>query len=488
MKSSFDMTPEDALKAISNHQELMLVDLDETLYLRNSTEDFIDTACPSWLAFALLKLLELLHPWRWTGGEVTRDAWRVRLICLFFPWTILLWKRRVSLLASRWANQALLHSLNENYSSTNTPPIIVTLGFMQVVKPLISKLNLPDVEILAMSPWRLKGRRQGKLIAVTNAIGIDQVKKSLLVTDSLDDQDILEQCKLPLRVIWPAAHFAEAFNSKYLPGQYLAKIKRPGQQYIYRVILREDFVFWVLSSIQMAFYPITHIFGLAFLLLSFWTIYEWGYMDNDRIGAQYEKKPNLSKEYSTNQVKFSTPWAWAWSAASGIIGLLIVRWPERPTIEDLFAWTCVLLVTYYCFFLYNRLNKLSRIWLYAALRFLRIAAFAVIVPIPVVGAAAICAYTLSRWVPYMHYRVAGNNWNEEGIHITWLLFFSIICVMFGHVLGWNILFTPTTFGLLCWYIVKARHELYDIFSAAHRIDHQDNLKKHHAHDDNDHSF
>lgn len=478
MKSSFDTTPEGALKTIRNHQGYVLVNLDETLYLRNATEDFIDTACPASLAFMLLKCLELLQPWRWTGGRVTRDAWRVRLICLFFPWTIFLWHRRAPLLASRWINQPLLQALQDNYTSTEKPPLIVILGFLQIVKPLISSLDLPNMEILAMNPWKLNLRRQGKLISVTNAIGKDQVNKSLLVTNSLDDQDILEQCEQPLRVIWPAAHFAEAFNSKYIPGQYLAKIKRPGQQYLYRVILREDFLFWLLCSLPLALNPISHIFGLAFLLVSFWAIYEWGYMDNNRMGALYEKKPNLSKEYFTRKVKFSTPLAWVWAGSSGILGLIILKSPVMPTATDLFAWTCVLLLTYYCFFLYNRLDKPSRIWFYAPLRFLRITACVVIVPITAVGAAAMCAYVISRWIPYLLYRGAANNhWKEARLHTSWLLLFFIICVMLGYVLGWNILLTPTTFLFLGWYLFKARFELKEIITTAHRIDNQDNLKK-----------
>ena len=477
MKSAFDVASEDALEAVRSYQGPVLVDLDETLYLRNSTEDFIDTACPAPLAFALLKLLELLQPWQWTGGQVTRDAWRVRLICLFFPWTMLLWRKRAAILASRWANKPLMQSLHDNYASTKESPMIVTLGFMQVVKPLIYRLGLTDVKIVAMSPWKLDQRRRGKLISVTKAIGKIQVGRSLLITDSLDDQDILEQCRHPLRVIWSSAHFTEAFSNRHIPGQYLAKIKRPGQQYIYRAILREDFVFWVLCSLSLASDPVAHIAGLAFLLLSFWSIYEWGYADNDKIAASYEKKPHLSKEYHLKQAKFSTPLAWLWSVASGVLGLLILSWPAMPAIADLTAWAGVLSATYCCFFLYNRLDKLTRIWFYAVLRFLRIAAFVAIVPVSAVGTAALCAYTISRWIPYLHYRASNNNWSEERTHTSLLLFFCINCAMLGYALGWHILLQPTAFALLCWTIFKARHELKAIISTAHRIDNLDGSGK-----------
>ncbi len=77
--------PEAALEALVNHDGPLLLDLDETAYLRNSTEDFLDTASPGLPALLLLRLLDAIRPWRWTGGEATRDVWRVRLLRDSFP-------------------------------------------------------------------------------------------------------------------------------------------------------------------------------------------------------------------------------------------------------------------------------------------------------------------------------------------------------------------------------------------------------------------
>ncbi len=37
-----------------------------------------------------------------------------------------------------------------------------------------------------------------------------------------------------------------------------------------------------------------HVVGLLFLLLSFWAVYERGYVDNDEIAARYEREPTLN--------------------------------------------------------------------------------------------------------------------------------------------------------------------------------------------------
>src|SRR5215468_910271 len=73
----YDASPAAALAAVRAHDGPVIVDLDETLYLYNSTEDFIDCAWPGLLALLLLRLLDVLKPWRLTGGIDTRDTWRV---------------------------------------------------------------------------------------------------------------------------------------------------------------------------------------------------------------------------------------------------------------------------------------------------------------------------------------------------------------------------------------------------------------------------
>ncbi|MDE2252638.1 MAG: hypothetical protein KGL25_14670, partial [Gammaproteobacteria bacterium] len=87
-------TPEAALAELAAYRGTLLVDLDETLYLRNSTEDFLDSACPGLLALLLLKCLDALKPWHLTGGAPTRDVWRVRLVMILMPWTLSRWRRR----------------------------------------------------------------------------------------------------------------------------------------------------------------------------------------------------------------------------------------------------------------------------------------------------------------------------------------------------------------------------------------------------------
>jgi hypothetical protein len=461
-----DVTPQIAIDAILQHRGPILLDLDETLYLRNSTEDFIDSARPRLLALLLLRLFDALEPWRWTGGEVTRDVWRVRMISVCFPWTSAVWKQRVAGLAVTFGNRRLLAALDSRAAT----PIITTVGFQGIVTPLVTALGLPQARIVAARLSHFADRRCGKLHMAVDSLGQDTVRSALVLTDSADDRALLDACARPLRTVWPGAGHPQALSSVYLPGQYLSQVKRPGARYIMRGILQEDFAFWVLSSIALAELPVLHVLGLLFLLASFWAIYERGYVDNDLMAARFEAAPKLSAAFSSAPVATPRWQPWLWALPCGALAIVTLRWPEIPAPADFIAWTCVLLVTHGWFALYNRIDKDTRVWMFAGLQLARGAAFVVLVPIVSIGAVALGAHVLAKWVPYCVYRLGGKDWPEAPVHLTRLLFFLVLALMLGLTQGLSALFNASALALLAWNIFRARQELGAAASAARRID------------------
>lgn len=462
----YDATPAQALAAISNYDGAVLVDLDETLYLRNSTEDFIDAARPGLLALLVLRCLDLVAPWQWTGGEPSRDVWRVRVITLLFPWTTMIWRRRAAGLAARHGNRPLLAALNRRHG----PSIIVTDGFKAVVTPLLAALELSNIRLVATRLWTFEDRRHGKLRLALNALGPETVRKALVLTDSIHDLPLLEACRQPMRTVWPDARYRHALRSIYLPGQYLTLIKRPGERYILRGIVQDDFALWVLSSIALAAYPLWQVIGLAFLSLSFWCVYELGYVDNDRIAARYENQPKLSSAFHRMDATPAYWQAWIWAAAAGAIGVYLLRgWEVFGTIVDL-GWACLLLLTWLWFMLYNRVDKASRVWLYMGLQFARSAAFVVVVPIGVIGMAALGAHILARWVPYYLYRTAGKDWPETPFHMIRALFFVVLTALLALAQGISVVLTWSTLMLLAWNLWRARNEMIQACCSVKRLD------------------
>jgi len=461
-----DVSPEAAIGAIRTHEGPLLLDLDETLYLRNSTEDFIDSAWPRLAALLLLRALETVQPWRWTGGEVTRDVWRVRLISLVFPWTVRRWRRRVAELAGRFANLRLLDALKPPRAGL----FITTTGFEPIVAPLVAALGLPLVQIIAARLSSFEDRRRGKLLLAIRMLGDPTVRRAMVLTDSSQDLALLDACARPLRAVWPEARFQHALSGVYLPGQYLVRVKRPGERYIVRGILQEDFAFWVLGSIALAAFPLAHVLGLLFLLFSFWTIYERGYVDNDLVAARFETDPKLSSAFADSQVATPAWQPWIWAAGAGAIGAELLRWPTAASLSDLLAWAGVLLATHAWFRLYNRFDKLTRLWLFAGLQFARSAAFIALVPIVSIGAVAIGAHVLARWVPYCVYRIGGRNWPDAPFHLIRLMFFVVLAALVAWSQGYSILLNGTAAALLVWNVFRARREIGVAFASARRLD------------------
>lgn len=465
-----DRAPALAIEAIQAHAGPLLIDLDETLYLRNSTEDYLDCARPALLAAVLMQGMDWLKPWRWTGGAVSRDVWRLQLVLKLMPWTTDRWRRSLPQRAASFANQPLIDAMRGRL----LPPVIVTLGFRSVVTPLVAALGIGESAIVAVGDSSFaearRDRQRGKLVMVVEALGEATVRSSLVITDSLDDLPLLDRCAVPLRTQWPDARYRCAFAGVYLPGRYLSQVKRPGERYIVRGILQEDFAFWLISSVALAAQPVLHIAGLLLLLLSFWTIYECGYVDNDRIADRYEAEPKLSHPFHAAEVATPTAEPWVWALLFGAAAILLLRWPDPPAIVDFIRWLAVLLATIGWFRLYNRYDKRTRVWLFPGLQLARGAAFAVLVPVAAVGALALAAHVLAKWLPYYVYRFGGRSWPEAPLPLTRLLFFVVMAPLVALTQQPVSLLTWTTAALLGWNLYRARNDLRTVFAEAHRID------------------
>jgi len=454
---------ETALSRIAGYPGPLIVDLDETLYLRNTTEDFLDSAVPGLLALVLLRALELLRPWRLTGHD-TRDVWRVGAVLILMPWTLLLWRRRTHALAAE-VNAPLRDILARAEERT----VIATLGFLPIVRPLIARFGLERVRVVATRPFRFADRRRGKHARVVDAVGAATLARALVVTDSPDDRGLLDAAQVPLLVRWPGARWVPALRRVYVPGLYLSRVKRPGDQYVRRMILPEDFAFWVLSSVFIAPDPVAHVAGLALLLLSLWAIYERGYVDNDRAASRHEADPRLTPEFHRSDVPTPPLQPWLWAAASGLAGLWVLSWPALPALGAIAAWGGVLAALALLYALYNRVDKATRIWLFTPLHLIRVAAFAAVVPVTLAGAAALFANVAARWLPYFHYRMARDATWRIPISLLRLNFFvfaviPLLAVSGGAVVDWSLA------ALLAWNVLRARTELIAAMRSARRID------------------
>ena len=220
----------------------------------------------------------------------------------------------------------------------------------------------------------------------------------------------------------------------------------------------------------MASNPASHLVGLLLLLLSFWAIYERGYVDNDLVASRYEFEPKLSAAFGSARVAAPALPPWIWAILGGAAGVAILHPHRMAFVRHFVPWVAVLVLTYACFVFYNRIDKATRVWLYPLLQFARGAAFTVVVPIVPAGVAALGALALARWVPYQIYRRASAGWPNARPELMRLISFVLLSVMVVSCLGPSVLLTWSALALLLWNVFRARRDIYVVFSSARRLD------------------
>lgn len=447
------------LSRVRAHDGTVLVDLDETLYLRNSTEDYIDSARPGLAVALLLRVLDAVKPWRLTGGEPTRDVWRVAWVTMLAPWTVLVWRRRVRERARLHANVPLRDAVRERTG----PTAIVTVGFRFVVVPLVRAFGLESVPVVACR-LSFADRRGGKLALARAALGEDVVARSMVVTDSEADRPLLDRCAQPALIVWPEARYVRACSGVYLPGEYITWVKRPGERYILRGILQEDFALWVLASIALAGRPLLLVGGQVLLLLSFWAIYERGYVDNDLMAARLEDDPKLSAAFHHAPVATPAVQPWIWALVSGALGVVVLDLPGRPSPVHLGAWGGLVVATHLWFLAYNRTAKALRVWMYLPLQLARCIGFAAVIAITPVGALALGAHAISRWFHYYAYRLGKGDWPKVRAETIRLLCFLVLVGLTALAQGPAVVVTWTSLAILLWCLFRARWEIRELVS------------------------
>jgi hypothetical protein len=424
----------------------VLVDFDETLFLRNSTEAYLNCLFPQCLGVLLSKSLNWLQPWNHLPdgirGEQSRDWLRVVIATLLFPWTPLIWRVSVKKLASSYRNVELMEILNRNLT---LQVIIATDGFDFIVRPLANFLGFTNQQILACRFWRGGiDRHTGKTKRIVYTLGEETVAKAIAITDSTHDAPLLSVVGTPFLIRWSQAQYVPALANVYFPLFYLEKIKRPGKQYFFKTVLYDDLLVLLLALNWYSVNPFAHGMSIVFLLLSFWCINEVGYYENDVVAEKYEKDPVLSDnyyQYKSSRHRMSVWLPWAYALALAIPGVIIfqlsdgapsqILWESSSLLEilsHLGLWMTVLLALRSCYWIYNHLNKQTRVWIYPILQGFKYFSYLVITATNVIGAALFTAQVMARSLPYFIYRHHHTHWTDS---LPWevirtLVFISIL--------------------------------------------------------------
>lgn len=135
----------EALRRASRHEGPVIVDLDETLYLQNTTEDFVGAAVPGYAARAVMSLLSLALRLSRRDDRALRDLWRVRLVMILFPWTRRRWHRLCLRQGLSLANRPLLAAL----LAREAPFIVASSGFSTIIRPWLDAVGCAHTPLIA---------------------------------------------------------------------------------------------------------------------------------------------------------------------------------------------------------------------------------------------------------------------------------------------------------------------------------------------------
>jgi hypothetical protein len=476
-----EMTVQEAASAIKTATKtsvgaVVVVDFDETLWLRNSTEEYLRSLRPVWLAYILLLVLEIARPWRFAsdsrGERLYRDWLRVLVCTVCMPWSLTLWRRQAQQNAERWTNRRLLSLLKEAEFAHLR---VATLGIDVLVQPILAHID-PEATICAAgtlwSGYRIK--HVGKRTWIEQRHSHIVLAEAVVITDSENDADLLGSCKAPILVKWPEAEYRPAMQDAYIPFLYTQRAKRPGANYmLYGVLLEDIVVLWLAFAWLM---PSPLLGGLALLLLhlSFWAVYEIGYVENDTRAIKSEAIPK-TYAVAASYARRIVPWkAWLVSGTFGAAGtgLLVASNATSLTTSRLTdhipllmicsfgIWMLYLAGSRLAFWLYNRLDVQSRGHFYVVLQLLRSIGYTILVYTNLVGAIILLSLVLGRWIKYLVYRSAGKAFDEDQRFLT--LMFYLLLLGGGLAAEGAAFLTLQAFVALVWFAAYTRRRLREV--------------------------
>jgi hypothetical protein len=424
-------------------QSLVVLDFDETLWLRNSTEEFIAFARPAVVVAIVMQLLGLIKPWRFFSRgnpEQYRDWIRIWAVVLVSPWSIRAWRTHAAQIGPRHANAALLSSV----AVTNPERVVIaTYGFDFIVGPLVAAID-PDMEVVVASTLRDAPRLRslGKGYALQQALGAKALARSIAVTDSLLDRDLCNACGHRFYVRWSKAVYEQAGLTPMIPLAYTSKVKRPTENYLLNGLIGYDYaVLWLAFAL---FSPtiLTSSIALAFYLIAFFAVYEIGYFENDRVGLAKEAKPVVSPEFARYSKNFRPTWAWIFGAVLAGMGAAVETLGQLAIIGTghefgaisifLRNWLLAMVLiggTRLTFLWFNATKPSMRFIPMLVLQLERTLGYALLLPLGLAGALLCVSHAMGRWIPYIIYRYGGHRGDFPAHVASLLVFLALVSLL-----------------------------------------------------------
>ena len=451
--------------SIRDDSEVLILDFDHTLFLSNSTEEYLDSSAPRTLVAFVLAFLDWLQPWSFLPGRnsrfIYRDKIRVFVISLLFPWTYLLYRLKVRSFASQYVNQEILQILD---SKAWSKVVVASNGFGFILKPLLAQMNYEFDSVIHSSVFfsQKDVRKCGKADKLKQLLHDNELARSTVITDNKDDV-VLGRFVGDLKLLrWPNERRVKAGKKAYIPFLYTHASKRGNQNHVLNVMLMQDFAIFLLVYVLVSPLNVAAMPVLFLLLLSFWCIYEVGYFENDLHELRHESKhKNLEKLAYVKSVENSSLElsAWLWAFGFSLIAACLYQqdlswsldyWlPVGVSLLKWFGWLVGLRLLYRT---YNYSCFSVRQFIFPLLQVARLGGPILFFTTNFLGVSLIASQMASRWLGYLIYRGGGDERSVQkrivrhvifvvlviGLSITQNELSVLVSLQFGLMLLWSL--------------------------------------------------
>lgn len=415
--------------------QTILVDFDHTLFEGNSTEMFLASARPAFLASLVLAVVRDLLPWGY--GSATK-WWRVRdylsvlATIIVMPWTLVLWRRQAPDLFLKHENTRLAQAIQ---TSRECDAAIISFGFDIVIRQLVRGTyweRIPRISTPLLGPPRRLF--QGKLSMARSALDDEAITEAVFISDSENDADLLDAVRTPLLAAPVGAMFS-AEERQYFPLRYTRLAKFP-PYYMVDQFIFVDFLA-LLMAVGLGWQSNARtLLSCAAMLLSLFCVYEIGYFENDMVATSREQAPTLTTKVEQFRNFPLARHAWGWAATLGLLGIVLSlpggAWSGAMAgamLSATAAWALVLIGLRAVFWFYNRQAPLHRIWTYPVLQVIKSLGPLVVLRSTEVGVGLLSAQALTMWIYYIVYRLNGDRARLNRDHLRCAIFVVYIVGM-----------------------------------------------------------
>lgn len=268
-------------------------------------------------------------------------------------------------------------------------------------------------------------------------------------------------------------------NFRQFPFQYASRCKRDSQtgRAFFLDNIGDDLLIVLMAFSPFSPAPALVTLAIIFLHMSFWSVYEIGYYENDLVAARFEVDGKLSSRVRDLEGGFSILTAWIWAVALGVAGLACA-WQSRVShlaegnvpefLSLMILWAMVLLLLRKLFQYYNYLDKMTRVFVYLPLQLLKYGFPALFFSLPAAGAALIFAQIIRRWAPYLVYRYMKKEPLELPSRLVRLLMFALLWLLLIPSQGsWS--FFVHGLVILAWLGLRAVRQLQSLLHDAGHV-------------------